>query len=141
MNDNGEQNVNQKTETQIESSTVNLGEVASKLGVAIVATTEYQAFNTAQRRYRNDSEAQELLKQYQEAQRTTQLMQQLGNTGADHTQRLEEMENQINANRTLSAYFETQEKLVVLLRELDEFVSGKLNLEFAGLTKPQRGCC
>ena len=129
--------MNQKTETQIESSTVNLGEVASKLGVAVVAAAEYQAFNTAERRYRNDPQARELLAQFQEEQWT----QQLGKAATDDTQRLEGLQKNIEANQTLATYFEAQEKLVVLLRELNEFISGKLNLDFAGLTKPQRGCC
>ena len=130
-----------KTEKQTETTIMNLGDVASKLGIAVVATAEYHAFNAAERRYRNDPQARELLGRFQEEQRTVQLMEQLGKAAAEDTQRLEGLKKEIDANETLAGHFDAQEKLVALLRELNEFISGQLNMDFAALTKPQRGCC
>ena len=130
-----------KTERQTETTIMDLGDVASKLGDAIVATAEYQAFNAAEQHYQNDSQARELLGQFQEEQRTVQLMQQLRTATAEDAQRLEDLQKNVEANETLAACFDAQEKLVALLRELNEFISGQLNMDFAELTKPQRGCC
>jgi cell fate (sporulation/competence/biofilm development) regulator YlbF (YheA/YmcA/DUF963 family) len=130
-----------KTEKQTETTIMDLGDVASKLGDAIVAAAEYQAFNAAEQHYQNDSQARELLGQFQEEQRTVQLMQQLRTATAEDAQRLEDLQKNVEANETLAAYFDAQEKLVALLRELNEFISGQLNMDFAELTKPQRGCC
>jgi len=126
---------------QAHPATMNLAAAGSILGAAIAATREYAEFRAVEQRYQNDTQAQELLSQYQEAQRTMQLMRQLGNATSDETQRLEELQRALEENQTLVDYFDAQEKLVALLRELNMFISERLNLDFAGLTKPKSGCC
>lgn len=121
--------------------TMTPGEAGTKLGAAIAATAEYQAFSTAEQCYQNDPQARQLLGQYQDAQQTLQLMRQLGSDTAEEAQQLEKLGQEIEANGTLKEYFNAQEKLVALLRELNEFISERLNLDFAGLTKPKSGCC
>ena len=128
-------------EKQRMPGTADLKDVATKLGSAVVATAEFQAFNVAEQRYQNDTLAKDLVGRFEEQQRTVQLMQQLGKTTPQETQRLEELQKSIGTNETLSGYFDAQEKLITLLRELNESISEKLNMDFAALTKPQRGCC
>jgi cell fate (sporulation/competence/biofilm development) regulator YlbF (YheA/YmcA/DUF963 family) len=128
-------------EKQIESGTKSLKEIAAKLGRAVVATAEYQAFNVAEKRFQNDSQAQELYGKYQEAQQSLQLMWQMRASTTEEMQQLSELRKLVEANETLAVYFSAQEKLIPLLRELNEYISKRLNLDFSGLTRPQRGCC
>jgi len=121
--------------------TVSLSDVGKKLGAAIAATPQYRAFPEAKQCYEGDANARELLGQYQSAQRTVQLIQQLRSDGAEEARKLEDLQKNIEANQTLAAYFDAQKKLIALLRELNEFISGQLNLDFAELAKPPRGCC
>ncbi len=130
-----------ETPGQADSRVINPTNIGKLLGATIVATTEYQAFTQAEHRYRNDTQAQELLQEYQDAQRAVQLMQHLGNDGAEETRKLEDLQKTLEANQTLMGYFDTQEKLIALLRELNESISERLNLDFAGVTKPKSGCC
>ena len=128
-------------EKQIESGAISLEEVAGKLGVAVVATAEYRALNAAEKRYQNDIQARELYGRFREQQRTVQLMQQLGKATPEDMEHLENLQKDIETNETLAGYFDAQEKLVALLRDLNEFISSRLNMDFAALSKPQRGCC
>lgn len=130
-----------ETERHRTKPTISLTEVGNKLGAAIVGTAEYQAFTEAERRYRDDTQAQELFGQYQEAQQTVQLMQQLRSDATQEARSLEDLRETLQSNQTLTSYFDTQNKLIALLRELNEFISERLNLDFAGLTKPKAGCC
>ncbi len=120
---------------------VSAREVSTRLGAAIVATAEYCAYSTAEQSYQNDVQARELLARYEDAQRTIQLSRQLGSDTREEAQRMEDLQRAIEANQTLKNYFSAQEELVTLLRELNEFLSERLNLDFAGLTKPRSGCC
>lgn len=130
-----------ETQRQAAQPATSLSEVGKNLGAAIVATVEYLAFAEAEQRFRNDAQAQELLGQYQEAQQTVQLMRQLRNDGTEEARRLEVLQRTLEANKTLTSYFGTQEKLIALLRELNEFISERLTVDFAGLTKRRTGCC
>jgi cell fate (sporulation/competence/biofilm development) regulator YlbF (YheA/YmcA/DUF963 family) len=130
-----------ESQRQTADPSISLCEVGEKLGAAIVATAEYQAFAEADRRFRRDAQARELLGKYQEAQQTVQLMQQLRNDGTEEARRLEDLQKTLEANKTLTSYFDAQQKLVALLTELNQFISERLNVDFAGLTKPRTGCC
>lgn len=120
---------------------MSLGRAGKELGAAIIATAEYRAFVEAKRRYEDDTQARELLGRYQESQRMAQLMRQLASDTTQEAQSLAELKQTIEANHTLMDYFDAQEKLIALLRALNEFISERLNLKFAELTKPKTGCC
>ena len=133
--------MNHGTERSAQVETTPLTGAAKHLGQTIYHTAEYRAFAVAEERYRADRQAQDLLGQLQESQRTLQLMRQLGSASAEETTRFEELQQAVNGHQTLRSYFEAQENLIALLREINEFVSERLNLDFAGLTKPTTGCC
>ncbi|MCX6122315.1 MAG: YlbF family regulator [Ignavibacteriales bacterium] len=129
------------TEKQKEVSTIDINNAALKLGNAIVETAEYQAYSDAEKRFQNDLQAQALLKKHEEAQQALQLMWRLKSSTEEAMQQVRQIKKLIESNQTLTAYFAAQENLVPLLRELNEFISEKLNMDFSGLSKPQRGCC
>ncbi len=133
--------MSQETQRQKVDSTVSFGEIGERLGAAIAATAEYRSFAEAHRDYRTDPQARQLLGQYQDTLRTVQLMQQLGNDTTAETRELEDLKKALDANQTLRRYFETQESLTTLLGEVNEFISERLGVDFAGLTKPRTGCC
>ena len=126
---------------QTEHDIMNLRDIAANLGVSIVATSKYQAFHKADQQFQNDPQAQDLLRQYKESQQMLKLMRQMGSNTIEETHHMEDLQEVIDANRTLMNYSQAQEQLIALLRELNEFISARLDLDFSGLTKPQRGCC
>lgn len=117
------------------------GELGKMLGRTITSTPEYRAFAEAERRYQEDAQARELFGQYQEAQRTVQWMRHIAGDHTQEVKKLEKLEAALDANQTITGYFDTEEKLVALLKELNEFISERLGLDFAGVTKPKSGCC
>ena len=129
------------TQRQTENTTMNFSEIGKKLGAAIVATAEYKAFSEAELRYRSNTQARELLKQYQEAQQTVQLMRHLSSDATQEEMRLDELQRSLDENQIISGYANAEKALLALLRELNVFISERLNLDFAGLTKPKTGCC
>ncbi|VAX28984.1 hypothetical protein MNBD_IGNAVI01-3078, partial [hydrothermal vent metagenome] len=56
-------------------------------------------------------------------------------------QKLESMEKEVKKNETLKNYFDSQESLTNLYKEINEYISGKLNFNFASLAKPASSCC
>ena len=56
-------------------------------------------------------------------------------------QKTEEKKNEVMQNETLKNYFDSQESLTNLYKEINEYISGKLNFNFASLAKPASSCC
>ncbi len=133
--------MNDNTTQSTQKAPMNLIGVGTALGAAIVATDEYKAYRSAEQRVQNDAQARALLTQFQDAQQTVQLMRQIGNAAAEETAHLEELQIVVEANRTLTNYSSAEKRLIMLLRELNTFISERLDLDFAGLTKPKSGCC
>lgn len=108
---------------------------------AIGKSAQFQRFEEISEKLRKDQEAQRLFSEFQEAQQMFQMAQSWGRSSDKEFERLEQLKNQLFTNSTLKEYFEAQEDLVRMLKELNDFMSEKLGFDFANLTKPAGGCC
>jgi cell fate (sporulation/competence/biofilm development) regulator YlbF (YheA/YmcA/DUF963 family) len=116
-------------------------EASKRFARAIVESPQFQRFEEASRRLRDDPAAQQLLSDFQQAQQLQQMMQSWGGTPTQEAERLDQAKQQMLANATLRQYFESQDEIVLILKELNVHMTEKLGFDFAGLAKPAGGCC
>ncbi len=116
-------------------------DVSRKLARAIGESAPFRGYEKSAEQLRTDKEAQRLLSEFQKAQQQLQMMQSWGGATEKDFEQFEKRQEKLFSNPTLKEYFDSQEKLVAMLKELDVFITEKLGFDFANLTKPAGGCC
>ena len=119
----------------------NLFGACRSLGKAIVDSEENKKFIEAREKFRQDEVAKSILRDYNTVLSEYQKKAQWGGTSDVEYKIVEEKNNAMFKNETLKNYFETQEALINLCKEVNEYASDKLNFNFASLAKPQSSCC
>lgn len=131
----------QLNEVGVQTTAPRVLDVSRKLARAIGESAHFQRYEKITERMRADQEAERLLAEFQEAQQTLQMQQSWGGASEEDFRRLEQLRGQLFSNQTLKEYFQAQEDLVRMLKELNVFMSERLGFDFANLTKPAGGCC
>ncbi len=108
---------------------------------AIGVSSPFQAYEKALGDIREDTASRTLLMEYQEAQKTLQMLQSWSDGNSNHNEQCHELEERVLQNPKLQAYFASQEKLESLMRELNRSLREQLGFDFARLAKPAGGCC
>lgn len=116
-------------------------DASKRFARAIVESTQFQRFEEVSKRLRDDPSAQKLLSDFQQAQQMYQMMQSWGGASTQEAERMEQSKQQMLANPTLKKYFESQDEMVLTLKELNVHMTEMLGFDFAGLAKPAGGCC
>lgn len=116
-------------------------DVSKKLARSIGLSSHFQLYEKAIEKLRNDQKTQDLLNEFQSAQQNLQMLQSWGGASQKDIEQFEQLKKQLFSNPILKEYFGSQEKLVLMLKELNAFISEKLGFDFADLTKPAGGCC
>ncbi|MEX2090406.1 MAG: YlbF family regulator, partial [Bacteroidota bacterium] len=111
-------------------------EASKRFARTIVESPQFRQFDEASRRLRNDPSAQQLLSDFQQAQQLQQMMQSWGGTPSQEADRLNQAKHQMLSNPTLKQYFESQDEMLLILKELNLYMTEKLGFDFAGLAKP-----
>ena len=125
-----------------EQSTQEITTAARTFAEEIAKTPEYQEYQAAADAYVGNREARQLLDQLQGAQQRAQRRTAWGGPGEDENQEdLQALHDQVMAHPVLSRYFKSQEELVAVLKETNEYMAGTLGFDFAELTNPAGGCC
>ena len=93
------------------------------------------------RRFEDDAEAQKLFRSYQNAQRETQMIRGWGGRDKGFEDRFQRLKKALFAHPTCKRYLASQESLLVALKDLNDYLTGKLGFDFADMTKPAGGCC
>lgn len=115
---------------------------ASKRFARVVAESkQFQRFEEASRRLRDDDSAWKLLTGFQQAQQVYQMSQSWGGASPQEAEQIEQSRQQMLTNPTLKMHFESQEEMLLTLKELNAHMTEKLGFDFAGLAKPAGGCC
>jgi len=127
-----------QVEERVEPRTL---EASKRFAQAIVESTQFQRFEEASKRLRDDPSAWQLLTDFQQAQQLYQMTQSWGGASTQEAGRMEQSKQQMLANPTLKEYFESQDEMVLTLKELNVHMTEKLGFDFAGLAKPAGGCC
>jgi cell fate (sporulation/competence/biofilm development) regulator YlbF (YheA/YmcA/DUF963 family) len=119
----------------------NLFKACGSLGKAILDSSENQRFIAAREKFRQDEEAKSILRDYNQTVQEYQSKAHYGGASEEEYKKVEEKNSAMLKNETLKNYFESQEALINLCKEVNEYVSSKLNFNFASLAKPKSSCC
>lgn len=112
---------------------------ARDLAVALAETPEFEAFDRAYTRFRDDERAQEAMRAYQEKQSSLQMMLMLNAVSAEQREELERLRQAWMAEASMVEYLKAQTSLAALSRSIDEVLSERIGLGFAAACRPS--CC
>ena len=125
----------QMTETQA------LTDATDRFAEAVVASNAYREYEAAAAALEEDSAAKELLAEYQRRSRYIQMASQWGGEREQDRAELERLERDMSDNAVIGRYRRSQQELVNELREVNEFMTGELGIDFASLVRPQSCGC
>ncbi len=108
---------------------------------AIKETKEFQDYQKAAEIYKQDNDAQTLLKDFQMAQQNLAILKQ-GNFSGQEEQRekVEELQKQVNSNDIIKNWIEKRKKFQDLVDSLATNISSDINFPFI-YTQKSKGCC
>ncbi len=116
-------------------------QASRSLAKAIAATGNYAIFEKARDRLSTDAEARNMLKQLEAAEQKAQLSASWGGLSDHERRKLERMQEETFKQPTILAFLEAQKSLIAELQELNRYMTEKLGIDLADMTKPQTGCC
>lgn len=125
----------------IDTSKEILFDCCKALGQAILESAEYKKYLDTREIFRHDDQAKLILREYNIALNEYNQKTRNGTDLYADYQKLENMGKEVKQNETLKNYFDSQENLTNLYIEINEYISGKLNFNFASLAKPANSCC
>lgn len=114
-------------------------QAAREFAAVLAETPEYQAFDEAQLRLRQDPAAQAAIRAFQEKQQALGWQLQFGLIGDAEREELRRLQQAVLAQPTVQAYMEAQEQLSLLCQETAGLISEVIGLSFAASCGP--GCC
>jgi cell fate (sporulation/competence/biofilm development) regulator YlbF (YheA/YmcA/DUF963 family) len=117
----------------------NVERAARDLAVALKQTPEFEAFDRAYARLRDDERAQEAMRAYQEKQGSLQMMLMLNAVSAEQREELERLRRAWMTGPSMVAYLEAEGALAALSRSIDELLSERIGLGFSAACRPS--CC
>ncbi|SIQ12774.1 Cell fate regulator YlbF, YheA/YmcA/DUF963 family (controls sporulation, competence, biofilm development) [Alkalispirochaeta americana] len=123
----------------------NLPNAAHFFARALTESPEYQEYLAAAGAYQNDPDAQHLLNQLRAVQQGSCASAGSCSSSscgeAPPSLEAETLQEEVDANPTLSRFFTSQEQLVALVRSANARLTERLGFDLADLTKQTGGCC
>jgi len=114
-------------------------QAARQFAAVLAETPEYQAFDEAQFRLRQDAAAQGAIRAFQEKQQALGWQLQFGLIGDAEREELRRLQQAMLAQPVVRGYVEAQERLGLLCQEAAGLISEVIGLSFAASCGP--GCC
>lgn len=128
-----------ETKTNIFSTESAVREATRIFAQALTETAEYEAFEGAASRLRNDQIAQQAIVAYQSKQRSLEALLMLNAVSVEDQAELERLRQAFLSKPTVVAYFQAQEDLMALCQASADLLSERIGLSFAAACGP--GCC
>jgi len=116
-------------------------QASHSLAKAIATTANYKAFEQARDRLSADVEARKMLDELEAAEQKAQMSASWGGLSERENKNIERMRDSTFKQPTIKAFLEAQEMLIADLQELNRYMTEKLGIDLADMTKPQTGCC
>jgi len=69
------------------------------------------------------------------------MLQSWSGGNSSHNEQFRELEERVFQHPKLHKYFDSQDRLVLLVQKLDKTLRESLAFDFARLAKPAGGCC
>jgi cell fate (sporulation/competence/biofilm development) regulator YlbF (YheA/YmcA/DUF963 family) len=106
---------------------------------ALAESAEFQAFEQASDRLRQDETAQRAIGAYQTKQQSLQAMLMLNAVSAQDQAELERLRQAFLSHPTVAAYLQAQESLTAMCQAAADVLSQRIGLSFTAACGP--GCC
>lgn len=106
---------------------------------ALAESAEFQAFEQAADRLRQDKAAQRAIEAYQTKQMSLQAMLMLNAVSAEDQAELERLRQAFLSHPTVAAYLQAQENLTAVCQAAADVLSQRIGLSFTAACGP--GCC
>ena len=106
---------------------------------ALAESAEFQAFEQASDRLRQDETAQRAIGAYQTKQQSLQAMLMLKAVSAKDQAELEWLRQAFLSHPTVAAYLQAQENLTAMCQAIADVLSQRIGLSFTAACGP--GCC
>lgn len=112
---------------------------ARDFAAALAETPQYQAFEQAAERFRQDQAAQQAMEAYREKQMDWRPLQMLNALSAEQAAELESLKNAFVDRPVVQEYFKAQTELASLCQTLGDALSDSIGLNYAAACGV--GCC
>lgn len=106
---------------------------------ALAESPQFQAFEQAADRFRQDETAQSAFQAYRAKQQSLQAMLMLNAVGSEDQAELKRLYQTFTAQPSTAAYMQAQEELAAVCQAAAGLLSDRLGLDFAATCGP--GCC
>ena len=128
-----------ETETNIFAAETAVREATRAFAQALTETAEYETFEEASSRLRDDQLAQQAIAAYQSKQRSLEAMLMLNAVSVEDQAKLDRLQQAFLSESTVVAYFQAQDDLMALCQASADLLSERIGLSFAAACGP--GCC
>ena len=115
-------------------------QAARQFSEAFAETPQFHAFEQAYLNYRQDTEAQTALQEFQKKQASLKALLMLNAVSDQDRQELQRLQDLFFKRPTVVQYTQAQEALVAISQEIGDLLSNATGLDYASSCKTG-GCC
>jgi len=112
-----------------------------EFALSIGDSTQFRRYEEAMIQIRNDKNAWRMITEYDKKLQSYQMISLWNGASSDDLNVIEQVRDELLSNPTLRAYFQAQEELLHMLRELNALISRRLGFDFASMMQSGGGCC
>jgi cell fate (sporulation/competence/biofilm development) regulator YlbF (YheA/YmcA/DUF963 family) len=112
--------------------------LASELGAAIADLPEHERFRDAEAAVAEDTEAQEMIAEFEQQREALALARQTGDATQEDLRELKQLQQELHSLPVMAEYLEAKEDLADRLETLNRLISEPLAVDFGG---EAGGCC
>ncbi len=125
--------------SEAEGAEAEVRAAARAFAQTLAESAEFQAFEQATDRLRQDETAQRAIEAYQTKQQSLQAMLMLNATSAQDRAELERLRQAFLSHPTVAAYLQAQENLTTVCQAAADVLSQRIGVSFTAACGP--GCC
>ncbi len=114
-------------------------QAARDFAAALAATPQFGAFDEAEQMLRQDQEAQRAIGAYQSRQQSMRMALMLGSATPEERAELVRLQQEFLKQPTVALFLRAQNDLMAVCRVAPDLLSDQIGLNFAGACK--KGCC
>lgn len=112
--------------------------LARRLGEAITALPEYEAFEEARDAVQRNDGAQEKIEEFEQVRREFMLARQTGEATEDDLRELQSAQQELHSMPVMAHFLEAQNTLEERLEEINTAISDPIDVDFGEMAG---GCC
>ncbi|HEX9666920.1 MAG TPA: YlbF family regulator [Thermodesulfobacteriota bacterium] len=115
--------------------------LVKEFAISVGDSTQFRRYEEAMNQIRNDKNAWRMLTEYDKKLQSYQMISLWNGASSDDLKVIEQVRVELLSNPTLREYFQAQEELLHMLRELNALISRRLGFDFASMMQSGGGCC